>query len=137
MIGGCCIVNAAKFEYCELKLQCKALLWPEAHQQLKMFVSLCFCMSSVIHLGSAVVQASHHRVRLWHATKEIYQNLSDSSVHSDPIHLFPGQTPRKVAVVVAAGTSVTMPAATVAAAVAAAAAAAAAVAAASIFCIRS
>ncbi|KAL3138592.1 hypothetical protein ABBQ32_006359 [Trebouxia sp. C0010 RCD-2024] len=35
------------------------------------------------------VLASHHRVRLWHATKEIYQDLSDNSAHSDPIHLFP------------------------------------------------
>ena len=43
----------------------------------------------------AVAQASHHRVRLWHATKEIYQDLSDSTVHSDPIHLFPGHTPIK------------------------------------------
>lgn len=45
--------------------------------------------------GIAVVQASHHRVRLWHATKDIYQDLSDSSTHSDPIHLFPGQTSAK------------------------------------------
>lgn len=37
------------------------------------------------------MQASRHRVRLWHATKEIYRDLSDNSAHSDPIHLFPGQ----------------------------------------------
>lgn len=47
-----------------------------------------------VHLISAklpkrISQASHHRVRLWHATKEIYQDLSDNSAHSDPIHLFP------------------------------------------------
>ncbi|DBB00196.1 TPA: hypothetical protein ACH3X1_014026 [Trebouxia sp. C0004] len=47
-----------------------------------------------IHLISAklperISQASHHRVRLWHATKDMYQDLSDSSAHTDPIHLFP------------------------------------------------
>lgn len=47
-----------------------------------------------IHLISAklperISQANHHRVRLWHATKEMYQDLTDSSAHADPIHLFP------------------------------------------------
>ena len=36
------------------------------------------------------LQASNHRVKLWHATKETYQDLSDNQTQSDPIHLFPG-----------------------------------------------
>lgn len=47
-----------------------------------------------VHLISAklpkrISQANHHRVRLWHATKDIYQDLADSSEHTDSIHVFP------------------------------------------------
>lgn len=47
-----------------------------------------------VHLISAklperISQASNHRVKLWHATKETYQDLSDNPTQSDPIHLFP------------------------------------------------
>lgn len=47
-----------------------------------------------VHLISAklperISQAHHHRVKLWHATKEIYGDLTDSTAHSDPIHVFP------------------------------------------------
>lgn len=41
-------------------------------------------------LPSTELQAKHHRVRLWHATKEVYEGLTQTAHHSDSIHLFPG-----------------------------------------------
>ena len=37
-----------------------------------------------------LLQAKHHRVRLWHATKEVYMDLTDNTQYTNPIHLFPG-----------------------------------------------
>ena len=70
------------------KRHCNALLWLRL---ISNAAGLLLLTSQTTHCDSTILQASHHRVRLWHATKEIYQDLSDSSLHSDPIHLFPGQ----------------------------------------------
>ena len=38
-----------------------------------------------------LLQARNHRVRLWHATRQIYDQLADSTQYTESVHLFPGE----------------------------------------------
>ena len=38
-----------------------------------------------------LMQAQNHRVRLWHATRHIYDRLADSTQYTESVHLFPGE----------------------------------------------
>eukprot|EP00891_Asterochloris_glomerata_P006077 jgi/Astpho2/6077/Aster-04024 len=47
-----------------------------------------------VHLISAklprrISKAQNHRVRLWHATRQIYDELADSTQYTESVHLFP------------------------------------------------